>query len=157
VRRDRRGLFANIAGTLTAQGVNILSVSLNTRADGVAVDSFKVCDTAGEPLADPQRWEQIDDQIKRALSGELDVAAAVAKRLRSQTSARFAKRKTAVPKTTRINWDNQSSDKSTILEVRTGDRLGLVYRIASTLAARSLDIVFAKVRRKSIWHWTSFT
>ncbi len=143
--RDRRGLFANIAGTLTAQGVNILSVSLNTRSDGVAVDSFKVCDTAGEPLTDPQRWEQVDDQIKRALSGELDVAAAVAKRLRAQASARFAKRKTAAPKTTRINWDNQSSDKSTILEVRTGDRLGLVYRIASTLAARSLDIVFAKV------------
>jgi [protein-PII] uridylyltransferase len=143
--RNRRGLFANIAGTLTAQGVNILSVNLNTRADGVAVDSFKVCDTAGEPLTDPQRWEQIDDQIKRSLSGELDVVAAVAKRLRAQSSARLSKRKLGAPKTTRINWDNQSSDKSTILEVRTGDRLGLAYRIASTLSALDLDIGFAKV------------
>src|SRR5262249_29049171 len=32
--RNRRGLFAAVAGTLTAQGVNILSVHLNTRADG---------------------------------------------------------------------------------------------------------------------------
>ncbi len=147
--RNRRGLFANLAGALTAQGVNILSVSLNTRADGLAVDSFKVSDTVGEPLADPQRWEQIDDAIKRILGGELDVAAAVAKRLRAQTASRFSKRKTALPKAalkaTKLSWDNQSSDKSTILEVQTADRLGLAYKIASTLAGLALDIVFAKV------------
>ena len=76
---NRRGLFACVAGTLTAQGVNILSVQLNTRADGIAIDSFKVRDAAGEPITDPARWEQIDDAIRRALSGELDVAAAVEK------------------------------------------------------------------------------
>jgi [protein-PII] uridylyltransferase len=143
--RNRRGLFASVAGTLTSQGVNILSVHLNTRADGVAIDSFKVRDTAGEPIADPGKWEQIDNAIKRALGGELDVAAAVEKRLRSQTGSRFLKRKTGAPATTRVNWDNQSSDKSTILEVRAGDRLGLAYKIASTLSALDLDIVFAKV------------
>ncbi len=147
--RNRRGLFANLAGALTAQGVNILSVSLNTRADGLAVDSFKVCDTAGEPLADPQRWEQLDDSIKRVLSGELDIANAVARRLRAQTAARFSKRKTAAPraalKATKLSWDNQSSDKSTILEVQAADRLGLAYKLASTLAGLALDIVFAKV------------
>jgi [protein-PII] uridylyltransferase len=142
--RDRRGLFANIAGTLTAQGVNILSVSLHTRTDGLAVDSFKVCDTVGEPLSDPQRWEQIEHEIKRALSGEADVAAAVAKRLHSR-NARLSKKKQLAPATTRVTWDNQSSDKSTILEVRASDRLGLAYRIANTLSALNLDIVFAKV------------
>jgi [protein-PII] uridylyltransferase len=143
--RDRRGLFASVAGTLTAQGVNILSVHLNTRADGIAIDSFKVRDTAGEAITDPGKWEQIDNAIKRALSGEFDVAAAVEKRLRAQTGSKFQKRKQAASATTRINWDNQSSDKSTILEVRTADRLGLVYRIANTLSSLGLDIVFAKV------------
>jgi [protein-PII] uridylyltransferase len=143
--RNRRGLFAAVAGALTAQGVNILSVHLNTRADGLAIDSFKVRDTAGEPITDPARWEQIDNVIRRALSGELDVAAAVMKRLRAQSGSRLNKRKTPAPLTTRVTWDNQSSDKSTILEVRTGDRLGLAYKIASTLTALDLDIVFAKV------------
>ena len=32
-----------------------------------------------------------------------------------------------------------------MLEVRTSDRLGLAYKIASTLAALDLDIAFAKV------------
>jgi [protein-PII] uridylyltransferase len=142
---NRRGLFACVAGTLTAQGVNILSVQINTRADGVAIDSFKVRDTAGEPITDPVRWEQIDNTIRRALGGELDVAAAVDKRLRAQGGSRFQRRKALAPKTTRIGWDNHSSDRSTILEVRTGDRLGLAYRIANALSSRGLDIVFAKV------------
>ncbi|HKQ74993.1 MAG TPA: [protein-PII] uridylyltransferase [Blastocatellia bacterium] len=142
---NRRGLFACVAGTLTAQGVNILSVQLNTRADGIAIDSFKARDTAGEPITDPARWEQIDDAIRRALCGEMDVAAAVEKRLRSQTLSRFKRRKTSAPSATKINWDNQSSGRSTILELRTGDRLGLAYKIANTLSSLDLDIVFAKV------------
>lgn len=142
--RNRRGLFANIAGTLTSQGVNILSVQLNTRADGLAVDSFKVRDTVGEPISDPTRWQQIDAEIKRALSGEMDVAAAVAKRLRAQ-SPRLRRRTHLLPVPLRLTWDNQSSDKSTILEVRTSDRLGLAYKIAGTLSSLNLDITFAKV------------
>jgi [protein-PII] uridylyltransferase len=143
--RNRRGLLAAVAGTLTAQGVNILTVHLNTRADGMVIDSFKVRDTAGEPINDPGRWEQIDDALRRALTGEVDVAALVEKRLRAQHGTRFGKRKTSAAPTTRINWDNQSSDRSTILEVRTADRLGLIYKIASTLSGLDLDIVFAKV------------
>jgi [protein-PII] uridylyltransferase len=142
--RNRRGLFAAIAGTLAAQGVNILSVQLNTRADGLAVDSLKVRDTAGEPIADPIRWEQIETEIRRALSGEVDVPAAVARRLRAG-GTRLSRRARPVSAPTRVNWDNESSERSTILEVRTGDRLGLAYRIAATLAARNLDINFAKV------------
>ncbi len=144
--RNRRGVFAAVAGALTAQGVNILSVQLNTRADGVAIDSFKVRDSAGEPINDPARWEQIDLALKRALSGEYDVAASVEKRLRAQTSSKFSsRRKMLKAAPTRFSWDNYSSNKSTILEVMTEDRLGLAYKIASTLTALDLDIVFAKV------------
>ncbi|HYE75161.1 MAG TPA: [protein-PII] uridylyltransferase [Blastocatellia bacterium] len=146
--RNRRGLFAAIAGTLTAQGVNILSVHLNTRADGLAIDTFKVTDTVGEPITDPVRWEQIDSELKRALAGEVDVEAAVAKRLKANSARTRRKSRSGLfgaHLTTRVNWDNESSDRSTILEIRTSDRLGLVYRISSTLAALNIDIGFAKV------------
>jgi [protein-PII] uridylyltransferase len=142
--RNRRGLFAAITGALTSQGVNILSVQLNTRGDGIAVDSFKVRDTAGEPITDPLRWELIENEVKRALSGEIDVAGAVARRLRAQAS-RLGRKKYGASVPTRITWDNDSSERATILEVRTSDRLGLAYKIASTLAALDLDIAFAKV------------
>jgi [protein-PII] uridylyltransferase len=142
--RNRRGLLAAIAGTLAAQGVNILSVSLSTRADGLAIDSFKVCDTVGEPISDPTRWEKLDDEIRRAVTGESDVAAVVTRRLQAQAS-KPRRRSPLKPVPTRITWDNESSDKNTIIEVRASDRLGLAYRIASTLSALDLDIVFAKV------------
>jgi [protein-PII] uridylyltransferase len=90
--RNRRGLFASIAGALTAQGVNILSVHLNTRVDGLAVDSLKVRDTVGEPITDPARWEQIETEIARAVAGEIDLAAAVERRLRTQ-APRLGRRK----------------------------------------------------------------
>ncbi|MEK7834260.1 MAG: ACT domain-containing protein, partial [Acidobacteriota bacterium] len=144
--RNRRGLLAAVTGTLTAQGVNILSVHLNTRLDGVAIDSFKVRDAVGEPVNDPARWEQIDLALKRSISGELDVAVAVEKRLRAQASSKFStRRKMLKVAPTRFSWDNCSSNKSTILEVMTSDRLGLAYKIASTLSSLDLDIVFAKV------------
>jgi [protein-PII] uridylyltransferase len=143
--RSRRGMFAAVAGALAAQGVNILSVRLNTRADGLAIDSFKVRDTAGEPIMDPERWDQIDMTIKRALSGEMDIDAAVMKKLRAQSSSRLQKRMLNNGSVTKITWDNEFSEKSTILEVRTGDRLGLAYKLANTLTALDLDILFAKV------------
>jgi [protein-PII] uridylyltransferase len=64
--------------------------------------------------------------------------------LRGQTS-RLGRKKSDPSVPTRITWDNESSERSTILEVRTSDRLGLAYRISSTLAALDLDIGFAKV------------
>ncbi len=143
--RNRRGLLASVAGALTAQGINILSVNLNTRADGLAVDSFKVRDAAGEPIADPTRWEQVDQTIQRALQGEIDLEAAVARRLRSQRSSKLRGRKSPVPGGAQIAWDNESSDRSSILEVRTADRLGLAYLISATLTSLDLDIIFAKV------------
>src|SRR5262249_52863865 len=38
--RDRHGLFADLAGTLAASGIDILSAEVNTREDGIAIDSF---------------------------------------------------------------------------------------------------------------------
>ncbi|MBI4468512.1 MAG: [protein-PII] uridylyltransferase [Acidobacteria bacterium] len=141
--RNRRGLFAAVAGTLTAQGINILSVQLHTRADGIAIESFKVRDSDGEPITERSRWEELEREIKRTLGGETDLAAAVARRLRAQVPRR--RRGQVAPLPTRITWDNRSSARSTILEIRTGDRLGLAYKIASTLAGLDLDIAFAKV------------
>jgi [protein-PII] uridylyltransferase len=76
----------------------------------------------------------------------LNVTEAVAKRLRAQASStRYSKKKAAAAAPTKIFWDNQSSEKRTIVEVRASDRLGLAYRIANALATLDLDIAFAKV------------
>ncbi len=143
--RNRRGLLAAVTGALAAEGVNILSVQLNTRADGLAIDTFKVCDAAGEPIAEPSVWQRLDETIDQAVAGRLDIAARVDKRLRAMSEGEGHYRRASRPGRVRVDWDNVSSDRSSILEVRAGDRLGLAYRIASTLARSGLDISFAKV------------
>ena len=44
VTRDVPGLFSLIAGSLAANGINILSAQIHTRADGIAIDTFQVND-----------------------------------------------------------------------------------------------------------------
>jgi [protein-PII] uridylyltransferase len=45
----------------------------------------------------------------------------------------------------RIRIDNDVSPTATVIEVQAGDRLGLGYRIARTLASCNLNIIFAKL------------
>src|SRR5512145_2165644 len=61
VTRDQPGLFALIAGTLAARGVNIISAQIATRADGVAIDTFQVNDPTGELVTSPAQWARTLD------------------------------------------------------------------------------------------------
>jgi [protein-PII] uridylyltransferase len=69
VTRDTPGLFALIAGTLAAHGVNILSAQIETRADGVAVDTLHVNDPGGDAILDESRWEAVARWRRSSPSG----------------------------------------------------------------------------------------
>src|SRR5688572_26458073 len=56
VTQDQPGLFALIAGTLAAHGVNIISAQISTRADGIAIDTFQVNDATGAAVTSPAQW-----------------------------------------------------------------------------------------------------
>ena len=55
---DQHGLFAKIAGTLSANGFNILNATISTSNDGVALDSFYV-NYLGRPLRDDPKGERV--------------------------------------------------------------------------------------------------
>ncbi|MDT5261868.1 MAG: [protein-PII] uridylyltransferase, partial [Acidobacteriota bacterium] len=144
--RDRRGLFADVAGALAAQGVEILSADLHTRADGVAVDSLLLREAAtGEPLP-AHRLAPIERAVKSAVEGASDVAALV-ERWRTRNAPRGKRdRAHASPRvTTRIHFDNDVSEAATLVEVHAADEPGLAYKIASGLTARGLDITRARI------------
>ena len=56
--KDVPGLFSLIAGTLAAEGINILSAQIHTRADGIALDTFQVNDPFGEAVTEDARWRR---------------------------------------------------------------------------------------------------
>jgi [protein-PII] uridylyltransferase len=142
--RDRTGLFAAMTGTLTGSGVNILGVDVYTREDGFVLDTFKINDSlSGEPVP-ADRWERIEASLRAAVAGTYDVAGAVEK-WRERAPRKTKKRGAHRPLKPSVRFDSEASAQSTVVEVRTEDQLGVLYRISSTLAALGLDIHVAKI------------
>jgi [protein-PII] uridylyltransferase len=141
VTRDLPGLFALIAGTLAANGVNILSAQIETRADGIAVDTFHVNDPGGEAILDESRWETVTSDLRRALLGTASVDALFAEHRRGRRAVPPA----ALPGPARVVVDNSLSDTHTVVEVKAPDRVGLLHLITQALAEEGLDIATAKI------------
>jgi [protein-PII] uridylyltransferase len=139
VTRDVPGLFALIAGTLAAHGVNIISAQIATRADGVAIDTFQVNDPAGEAVTSATQWNRLLDALRLVLVREQTVELLLERR---QRAIRAGADGFVRPK---ISVDNRLSDTDTVVEVKCPDRLGLLYLITRTLSAQGLDIASARI------------
>lgn len=144
--KDRIGLFADLAGTMAAHGIEILSAELNTREDGIALDVFTLRESSTHHAIDARRYAQIEASLRKAVADESDVAALV-ERWRTKN----APRKRIVPAHIRrshlpqVVCDNESARTSTLVEVQAADEHGLAYKIASALTALGLDIVCARI------------
>jgi [protein-PII] uridylyltransferase len=139
VTRDLPGLFSLIAGTLAAHGINIISAQIQTRADGIAIDTFQVNDPTGEAVTSPAHWSRTLAALRAVIAGEESVEALLARR---RTAGRTPQGPEAPPK---ISIDNGLSDAFTVIEVKCPDRLGLLYLITRTLSAHGLDIASARI------------
>ena len=140
VTRDQPGLFALIAGTLAARGVNIISAQIATRADGVAIDTFQVNDPTGEVVTSAAQWARTLDTLRRVLTGDESVEALLERRRRSAAGDAGP---TPVPP--KVVVDNRLSDTHTVIEVKCPDRPGLLYLITRTLSGLALDIASARI------------
>ncbi len=138
--RDLPGRFAQIAGTLSSQGISILSAQLNTRDDAVVIDTFQVSDSQGNAIVDTEAWTRVDRLLAAVISGEKDLQLLLAKRSQTAESAH-----TGMVFAPRIRIDNDIASQSTVIEVQTQDRPGLGYQIAKTLADLGLNILSAKL------------
>lgn len=143
---DRQGLFADIAGTLAAQGIEILSAEVNTREDGVAIDVFMLREAATHQAVEEYRYAAIERALQTSIGGEADVAALV-ERWRTNNAPR---RRTALVQARRrrlprVVCDNEASPAATMIEVHAMDEPGLAHKIARALVSLRLDIVCAKI------------
>ena len=139
VTRDMPGLFSLIAGSLAANGINILSAQIHTRADGVAIDTFQVNDPFGEAVTEEARWRRTLQSLRRVLLGEQTVDELLAARRGSRPGDE------PVPGPAKVSVDNHLSDTHTVVEVKCPDRVGLLYLITRTLAGFDLSIASARI------------
>jgi [protein-PII] uridylyltransferase len=143
---DRHGLFADLAGTLAANGIEILSAEVNTREDGIAIDGFMLRQASTRRAVEEDRYQAIEHSLRRAVVGELDVSALVERwstknAPRKRTRANPGRRR-SLPQ---VICDNEASASSTVIEVHAIDEPGLAYKIASVVAGLGLEIVCARI------------
>ncbi|MFQ5881411.1 MAG: [protein-PII] uridylyltransferase [Candidatus Methylomirabilales bacterium] len=139
----RPGRFAQIVGTLTANRMNILGAQVFTRQDGLVLRTFHVDDGKGAAITDEGAWRSFETDLSRVLTGQLDVWQLILGRQREILSR--PARKGGTPTLTRVEFDNYVSEAHTVIDVRTHDRLGLLYTISRVLNELGLDVTLAKI------------
>ena len=136
---DRPGLLAAVAGVLALNGCNVRRADLNAASSDMVIDVFDV-----DPTFDRlPEWSKVERELSAALDGTLPLSSRLAEQDRAYARGRRAV--AAGPAVRRVTLDNTTSDRATIIEVRTPDRVGLLHRIAATLADSNLDVVSALV------------
>jgi [protein-PII] uridylyltransferase len=139
VARDHPGWFAKVAGVVSLHGGSIVAADAFTRADGIAVDTFRIRPPSG---AGGSWWAAVEGDLAEAAAGRLAVRARVLRKARLDD--RRVARLPSIP--TQVSASTSPSGTSTLVEVRALDRIGVLYAIAASLAELELDLVVARVQ-----------
>ena len=144
---EQPGLLSRMAGVLSLRGLRLLSAVVQTHA-GSAVNTFLVSPIFG----DPGEVGLLRQQLIQAVEGGIDVIARLDAKERDSAPpappdgsvspavpALFAQ---APPK---VIWFDGYDDSSVILELRAGDRVGLLARVSDVLEHHGANITWAKV------------
>ena len=138
VTPDRPGLFADMAGVLSAWGMNIVKADAFSNAAGIIVDTFQFTDTY-------RTLELNASEVDRFLASIRD---AVKHKVSVEELLRARKLKPARPKVTvetRLEFDNEASSHSTLVQIVTQDTPGLLREIALSLASCGCNIEVALI------------
>ncbi len=140
VTRDRPFLFANLTGVLAAWGMNIVKANAFSNQAGTVVDTLYFTDRFRTLELNLSEWERFKRSVVDVLLGEADLERMLRDRQRSEKSA-TAKVKVE----TRIEFDDDCSSTSTLLQVIAQDRPRLLHRITSCLAEEECNIEIALI------------
>ncbi len=139
VTRDRSQLFATIAGVLAAWGMNIVTADAFSNRQWVVVDTFRFTDTFRTLEMNESEREGFVRSVHDVLTGEVSLEKLLSGRRRGRRKAPL------VEVETRVEFDDEASSHSTLLEVVTQDTTGLLRALSLTLAAHGCNIEVALV------------
>ncbi|GAB3322583.1 [protein-PII] uridylyltransferase [Geodermatophilus aquaeductus] len=133
---DAPGLFSRLAGVLALNQLDVRAAKVNV-AGHRATAVFAVRPRFGRA---PQPTILVD-AVRAALEGTLPLAERLRQR---EADYRQDAARSAPP---RISWHDSevSGEATSIVEVRAGDRAGLLYRLTAALAAEGLDVTSARI------------
>jgi [protein-PII] uridylyltransferase len=137
---DRPMLFATIAGTLFAWGMNVVKADAFASQAGIVLDTFEFVDLHGTIELNPPEEERFKESLRDILSARANLETILSRRAQPPAGAGV---KVAVP--TQLRFDDEASTHSTLLELVAQDRPGLLYRVSKILAESGCNIEVALV------------
>jgi [protein-PII] uridylyltransferase len=139
VTTDRAGLFRTLAGILYAWGMDITKAAAFSNRAGTVVDVFCFKDRFRTLELNPPERERFKRSVREILMGEAPLAPLLESRLKADHQP------VKLTVATRLRFDNECSERSTLLEVVTQDRPGLLHTISSALTSEHCSIEVALI------------
>jgi [protein-PII] uridylyltransferase len=139
VTLDKPYLFSNVAGVLSHFGMNIHRGQAMTTARGLVLDFFEFTDEEGFLRQNPCATVEITRMLDRVVAGWVDVPAL----LRGRETSMLYRRRQREP--IRLHFDNEYSQKYTVLEIVADDAPGLLHRISRVVSEQGCDLDLALI------------
>lgn len=140
VTKDRASLLATLTGVLAAWGMNIVKAHAFSNQAGTVVDTLYFTDRYRTLELNLSEWDRFKRSIAAVLAGEADLDKMLRDRQRGEKSVRVK-----VVVATRIDFDDECSSTSTLLQVIAQDRPRLLHRISSCLSQQKCNIEIALI------------
>jgi [protein-PII] uridylyltransferase len=137
---DRPMLFADMAGALSAWGMNIIKADAFSNDAGLIVDTFQFTDTFRTLELNESEIARFEDSIADVISLKTPLEALMRRR-----SHAFHRKPGKINIAARLEFDNDSSRQSTLLQVVAQDYPGLLREIAATFAEHRCNIEVALI------------
>jgi [protein-PII] uridylyltransferase len=135
---DRQNIFAIIAAVLDQLQLNIQDARLHTTNDNCAFDVFYILDDENRPIGtDSNLCALVADLLKQAIMDPSAVKFDIARRTSRQLKNFTLKTQTSL--------SNDAETNTTVLEVITPDRPGLLAHLASIFLRFGLNLYNAKI------------
>ena len=136
------GVLYKLTGAISGAGLDILTASISYLHDPMVLYRFVASDSdhIGEPPA--HRLEEIKKRIENSV---LDTNNPAPKFRKTWGSAGNTRADQVTRKPTRVRIDNVTSEKTTIIDIFTHDRVGLLYTITKKIYDLGLQVRVTKV------------
>ncbi|MGE5808320.1 MAG: [protein-PII] uridylyltransferase [Nitrospirota bacterium] len=133
---DAYGMFYRTAGAIASKNLNILRAQVYTSKSGVMLDTFQITDAEGNLCQYEAEWDSVLAGLRSALMSK-------ARPPEPGPYAQLPKRASGVTPT--VEFDNDTSEAFTIIDITAQDRVGFLYQVTKALYELNLDIGSAKI------------
>jgi [protein-PII] uridylyltransferase len=139
--KDRPFRLSQLCGVITINDLNILGAFAFTRKDGFVIDLFHLEGLSGGLALSRDARKKLDTDLNGILSGRIDLQHAYASHVR-----RWKRRAgLGIPVPCVVEFENDLSGESTIIDLTARDRPGLLYRVTRVFSEEGLDIQSAQI------------